>query len=174
MNNETEIRRLTPVDVGLMLEMLSVFGRAFEDAARYTACQPADAYLRSLLANADFMALAALSEGRVVAGVTAYVLPKYERAGSEVYLYDLAVDEPFRRRGIATSLIHAVQREAQARGASVVYVQADTADEPAVALYSRLGEPQPVWHFNIREVSHSHNLSAPTYPHADRPLDSSC
>jgi aminoglycoside 3-N-acetyltransferase I len=35
------------------------------------------------------------------------------------------------------------------RGASVVYVQADYGDEPAIALYGKLGVHEAVLHFDI-------------------------
>jgi aminoglycoside 3-N-acetyltransferase I len=38
---------------------------------------------------------------------------------------------------------------AAARGAWVVYVQADRGDEPAIALYTKLGAREEVLHFDI-------------------------
>lgn len=37
----------------------------------------------------------------------------------------------------------------QERGAWVIYVQADLVDEPAVALYTKLGVREDVLHFDI-------------------------
>jgi len=36
-----------------------------------------------------------------------------------------------------------------ARGAWVIFVQADHGDEPAIALYSKLGQREDVLHFDI-------------------------
>ena len=102
---ETISRPLGSSDIGLMRDMLRMFGRAFEDVPTYTAAQPDDAYLARLLDSDTFIAVAALQGGVVVGGLAAYVLPKFERARSEVYLYDLAVADTHRRRGIATALI---------------------------------------------------------------------
>lgn len=132
-----------------MRQMLGMFGSAFGDVTTYTAKQPDDAYLNRLLANRDFIAIAALNGATVVGGLAAYVLTKFEQVRSEVYIYDLAVDEGFRRQGIATALIRAVQREAKERDAYVVFVQADIEDEPAVALYTKLGVREEVLHFDI-------------------------
>jgi GNAT superfamily N-acetyltransferase len=139
---ETIPRPLGPSDIGLMRDMLRMFGRAFEDVPTYTAAQPDDAYLARLLDSDTFIAVA-------VGGLAAYVLPKFERARSEVYLYDLAVAETHRRRGIATALIAELRRIAAARGAWVVFVQADYGDDPAVALYTKLGTREDVMHFDI-------------------------
>jgi aminoglycoside 3-N-acetyltransferase I len=132
-------------------ELLQVFGDAFEDPDTYDAIRPDAAYLRRLLGSRSFIALAALHGGRVVGGLVAYELPKLEQARSEIYLYDLAVLAAHRRRGVATTLIRRLQALAAARGAWVIFVQADTGaeDQPAIALYERLGQREAVLHFDI-------------------------
>ena len=42
-----------------------------------------------------------------------------------------------------------VYRVARQKGAWVIYVQADYVDEPAVQLYTQLGEREDVLHFDI-------------------------
>ena len=49
----------------------------------------------------------------------------------------------------ATALIAELRRIAAARGAWVVFVQADYGDDPAVALYTKLGTREDVMHFDI-------------------------
>ena len=95
------------------------------------------------------MLLAASVDGEIVGALTAYELKKYERVGSEFYIYDLAVAEPFRRRGVATALIQALKPIAAAAGGWVIFVQADRVDEPAVALYRKLGVEEEPLHFDI-------------------------
>ncbi|HFB0255856.1 AAC(3)-I family aminoglycoside N-acetyltransferase [Pseudoxanthomonas sp.] len=146
---EVAIRALGPSDLGLMRGMLRMFGREFDDMPTYTAAPPDDAYLGRLLARDTFIAVAAVQGDAVVGGLAAYVLPKFEQARSEVYLYDLAVADAYRRRGIATALIAELRRIAAAQGAWVVFVQADYGDDPAVALYTRLGTREDVMHFDI-------------------------
>jgi hypothetical protein len=46
-------------------------------------------------------------------------------------------------------LIEAARREAKTAGAHVLFVQADYGDDPAVALYSKLGRREDVMHFDI-------------------------
>ena len=129
--------------------MLATLGDAFEDRAAYADAQPDDAYLRALLARDTYVAIAALDGDRVVGGLSGYLLPKPEQARSEVYLYDLAVAATHRRRGIATALIDRLRDWAVERGAWVVYVQADLGDDPAIALYTKLGVREDVLHFDI-------------------------
>jgi aminoglycoside 3-N-acetyltransferase I len=144
-----EIQVLGAEDVAHMESMLSLFGRAFGDPDSYDKARPGAAYLAGLLGSPGFVAVAAIRDGAVVGGLAAYVLPKFEQARSEIYIYDLAVDEPFRRQGIATGLILMLRAVAVARGASVIFVQADPGDAPAVALYSKLGKREDVLHFDI-------------------------
>ncbi|MEX2407612.1 MAG: GNAT family N-acetyltransferase, partial [Rhodovibrionaceae bacterium] len=68
---------------------------------------------------------------------------------SEIYIYDLAVAEAHRRRGVATALIGKLKEIAAERDAYVIYVQADLGDAPAIALYSKLGLREDVLHFDI-------------------------
>jgi aminoglycoside 3-N-acetyltransferase I len=143
------IRRLTSGDAPLMPALLSMFGEAFDDADTYASARPRPSYLASLLGGDSFVALAALKRGAVVGGLAAYELRKFEQERSEVYIYDLAVAAAHRREGIATALIEALKPIAAARGAWVIYVQADPGDSPAVALYSKLGARQDVLHFDI-------------------------
>jgi aminoglycoside 3-N-acetyltransferase I len=146
-----DIRHLTPNDVPLMDALLRTFGEAFHDVETYTANRPSDDYLRRLLGGDSFIALAAVKCGVVVGGIAAYELKKFEQERSEIYLYDLAVASEHRREGIATALIEKLQEIAARRSAYVIFVQADTGmeDEPAIALYTKLGRREHVLHFDI-------------------------
>jgi len=131
-----------------MRGMLAMFGEAFAEPETY-APGPSDDYLADLLGDRGFIAIAALLGGEVVGGLAAYVLRKFEQERSEIYIYDLAIAEAHRRRGMATALIAEVQRIATERGAWVIFVQADYVDPPAVALYEKLGRREQVLHFDI-------------------------
>ena len=132
----------------MMEAMVDMFGAVFDDPA-YQGKRPSRAYLERLLSRDTFIALAAVEDGRLVGGIAAYELPKFEQERSEIYIYDLAVVETHRRQGIATALIQKLQNIAAERGAWVVFVQADRGDAPAIALYSRLGRREEVLHFDI-------------------------
>ncbi len=144
-----DIRTLASADLPLMRAMLAMFGDAFEDPQSYASAPPSTAYLQGLLASPTFIAIAALDGNEVVGGIAAYELPKFEQARSEIYIYDLAVAAAHRRRGIATAMIGQLKAIATARGAWVIYVQADHGDEPAIALYTKLGTREDVLHFDI-------------------------
>ncbi len=91
-SDSMRVHRLRSADARALRQLLAVFAAAFEDEATYRDAQPSAAYLTRLLAGDCFIAFVAEDAGRVVGGLTAYVLQKPEQERSEVYLYDLAVD----------------------------------------------------------------------------------
>jgi aminoglycoside 3-N-acetyltransferase I len=144
-----ELRVLGPDDLGTMAGLLDLFGEAFDEVDTYGDARPDAPYLRRLLSSDTFIAVVALRGDRVVGGLCAYELRKFEQPRSEIYIYDLAVHGDHRRQGIATALIRELQALAADRGAWVIFVQADRGDDPAVALYESLGTREEVLHFDI-------------------------
>ncbi|HPE60935.1 MAG: AAC(3)-I family aminoglycoside N-acetyltransferase [Thiothrix sp.] len=146
-----EIRQLGPGDIELMNDLLTNFGEVFNDMNTYTGKRPGPDYIKRLLGGDSFVALVAREGREVVGGVAAYELIKFEQERSEFYIYDLAVSSAYRRKGIATALIGKLRTIAAERGAYVLFVQADTGveDEPAIALYTKLGVREDVLHFDI-------------------------
>ena len=149
MSSSVSTRVLGSDDLGALRAVLALFGNAFDDKETYVTKQPTDGYLKGLLTSQTFVAIAALSELRVIGGLAGYVLPKFEQARSEFYIYDLAVAEEHRRQGVATALIETLKGVCSERGIYGVFVQADYGDEPAIALYTKLGTREDVLHFDI-------------------------
>lgn len=147
---EHSIHRLGSGDDGWFDEMLDLFADAFDDYQNYASSRPGRTYRARLLARDEVVALVARGEnGAVIGAAVAYELPKFEQERSEMYLYDIAVARSHRRQGIATALIDTLRVIASERGAWVLYVQADHGDDPAVALYTKLGKREDVMHFDI-------------------------
>jgi aminoglycoside 3-N-acetyltransferase I len=143
------IQRLASGDIALFRAMNAMFGKAFDDAEGYGSAPPSEAYLEALLAKDHVIPLVALADGQVIGGLVAYELDKFEQERREIYIYDLAVDEAHRRQGVASALIRHLGEIAARRGAWVIYVQADYGDDPAIALYTKLGRREDVMHFDI-------------------------
>ena len=144
-----EVERLGPAQIGSMREALRVFADAFDEEENFFSAPPSDSYLERLLSDDRFVLLVARLEGMIVGALSAYELVKYEQERSEFYIYDLAVAEAFRRRGVATALIEALKPIAREAGAWVIFVQADRVDDAAVALYRGLGVEEQPFHFDI-------------------------
>jgi aminoglycoside 3-N-acetyltransferase I len=143
------VHHLQPGDEALFAAMNALFATEFDDAQSYRDNPPGAAHVARLLANPDFIALVTRDGDTLTGALAAYVLPKFEQARSEVYIYDLAVARAHRRKGLATALIQALKPIARSRGAWVIYVQADYEDPPAIALYTKLGTREEVLHFDI-------------------------
>ena len=143
-------KRLSAADIPSFEQLLNVFGEAFNDIPTYQNTIPSEAYLRSFLEDEHRIALVALDGETVVGGLVAYVLTKFEQERKEVYIYDLAVAEAHRRRGIATELIRQLKTVAKECGAYVIFVQADKGDTAAIKLYGSLGKPEDVIQFDIK------------------------
>lgn len=144
----TEVCRLGPGDAEAIESANLLFAEVF-GAEAYHGPPPSQDHLNRLLADDKFIALVARTGGEMVGALAAYELVKFEAERSEFYIYDLAVREDHRRRGVATALIEALKPIARDRGAWVIMVQADPPDAPAVALYEKLGTREEVFHFDI-------------------------
>jgi aminoglycoside 3-N-acetyltransferase I len=142
-------KHLTTTDVPFLKNLLHVFGQAFNEVPTYQNTVPSDTYLQSLLAKPHFIALAAMQANEAVGGLAAYVLEKFEQDRREIYIYDLAISEPHRRKGLATSLIKILQQIAKEKNSYIIFVQADPGDDPAIRLYESLGIKESVFHFDI-------------------------
>lgn len=145
------ISRLKPGDEAAFAELNALFAQAFDDAVHYLQNKPSQVYLQALLEKNHVVALVARVGETLAGGLVAYVLDKFEQERSEVYIYDLAVREDYRRQGVATSLINELKNHARAAGAWVIYVQADKGEDdmPAQKLYESLGKREDVFHYDI-------------------------
>ena len=143
------VQRLGPADLPALRALNALFAQAFDDPETYTGAPPSDAWLADLLGREHVVVLVAFDGKTVVGGLVAYAFDKAERMRRELYIYDLAVAASHRRRGVATALIGHLRGIAAASGAWVVFVQADPGDDPAIALYQKLGTREEVLHFDI-------------------------
>ncbi len=94
---------------------------------------------RAWLASSD-LSMAAALDGSVVRGfVTTAVIPASLTLGTAWLIRDLFVPPRERRRGVARALLSHVVDAARAAGARRVSLQTETGNDPALALYARLG-----------------------------------
>jgi aminoglycoside 3-N-acetyltransferase I len=147
MDPEMTIRQLLPGDLAEFRELLGVFAKAFEMKGFK---MPDDAYLGTLLARRDFIVFVAATPDAVIGGLTAHTLPSYYTESSEAYIYDLAIDSRFRRKGVGRKLLNALADYCRRQGISEFFVQADAPDQHALDFYSASGGiPEQVVHFNF-------------------------
>lgn len=137
MNSKTfEIRKLASQDLAEFRSLIDLFNRVFEET------QPASAsetHLRVLLSTRSFIALAAFVENEVVGGLTAYELPMYQKASSEILVYDLAVRPDYQRRGVGKQLLYHLKEYCSALGIQEFFVLVHEEDEHAIEFYRATG-----------------------------------
>ena len=78
-------------------------------------------------------------EGGGPAGFVSGIETTHPDKGTEMFLYELGVDEPFRRRGIGTALVRALAERAADRGCYGMWVLTDHDNTAARATYGAAG-----------------------------------
>jgi aminoglycoside 3-N-acetyltransferase I len=81
----------------------------------------------------------AFVDGKEVGFVTAYRLQRFDNLKAEVLIYEIGVDEAFRRRGIASALIAEIKKWAAYVGANEAWVLTEEDNEIAHSLYQKTG-----------------------------------
>ena len=145
MSNDVFIRRVGPDDLATVLAASPLFDG------------PADPVATTrFLAAGDHHLLIAF-EGERAVGFVSGVETTHPDKGTEMFLYELAVDEASRGRGIGASLVEALRRLAIDRGCYGMWVLTDEDNDAALATYRRAGAsaPTPVvmldWTFSAVE-----------------------
>lgn len=90
------------------------------------------------LAAPGHLMLIAYVDG-VPAGMVSGIEMSHPDKGTEMCLYELSVDEGYRRRGIGRALTQALAAEAKERGCYGMWVGVDTDNEAALATYEAAG-----------------------------------
>ncbi len=92
----------------------------------------------ALLADKATIFLAAFDGTEPIGFVFGYELPRRHGNPSILFVYELDVDESFRRQGIATRLMSELAGIARSRGIREGFVLTEPDNEPANALYGSL------------------------------------
>jgi len=122
-----DIRVLRPGDDGLV----AAASHLFDGPAR------ADATARFLAEDGHHLLVAYQDEQPV--GFVTGVEVTHPDKGTEMFLYELAVDEPFRRQGIGRALVEGLAARARAAGCYGMWVLTDEDNEAARATYEGIG-----------------------------------
>lgn len=137
---------LSPHDLELFTELLAVFADVFE----MTDTPPASrGHLEKMLANPGFRVFVAIADGRVIGGLTVYLLDQYFSEKPLVYIHDLAVATAFQRQGAGKKLISAVLDWGASQGLEEAFVQAELEDDHAIAFYrsTPIKSGEEIFHF---------------------------
>lgn len=96
-----------------------------------------DATARFLASDIHHMFIA--YEDGQPAGFVSAVEMTHPDKGTEMFLYELAVDEQFRRRGIGTALVARLKEFARERGCYGMWVLTDSDNDAALGTYGNAG-----------------------------------
>ena len=124
------LSRVTSVDAALAAEL----DRLFDEGVAWDITQG-----QRFLAHPDTLLLVARWEGAACGFLSAYQLQRFDRRRAEVLLYEIGVQEPFRRRGVGRALVEEAKRWATEVGADELWVLTEEDNAPARALYAATG-----------------------------------
>ncbi|WP_299254351.1 GNAT family N-acetyltransferase [uncultured Cytophaga sp.] len=140
-----EIQKLSPYHIDEFIELLDLFEEVFEIK---NVQAPSRMYLEGLLEKEDFYVFVAVSEGKIVGGLTAYSLMQYYSETPLVYIYDIAVSKRFQNKGIGKKLILGIKDYCQETDVEEIFVHAIETDEHLLDFYRSTGaQSQKVVHF---------------------------
>jgi GNAT superfamily N-acetyltransferase len=115
--------------------------RQVTEAAHLLDAPPQDAATARFLADSRHHLLLARGgdSADAVLGMVSGVETTHPDKGTEMFLYELGVDEPAQRRGVGTALVQALARLARERGCYGMWVPVEHDNEAALATYRRAG-----------------------------------
>ena len=143
---KTEYKKLETGDLNCLVELIKVYEEVFE-MEDFTLPEPQ--YLQSLLEKETVIFYVGVFDKKVVGGLTAHILPSTYFPSSEVYIYDLAVQTEFQRKGIGRQLINSLKEYCASLRLKEVFVQADLEDRHALDFYRATGGiAESVVHFS--------------------------
>ena len=103
-----------------------------------------DSSLDAFLADERHYLLIAYVDDRPAGFVSGAELFHPDKPRSEMFLYELGVDEAFRGRGVATALVGRLVELSRERGCGTMFTLADEDNEAAKATYRKAGgETEP-------------------------------
>jgi aminoglycoside 3-N-acetyltransferase I len=130
-----EVRRLVAGDESVAKHVFVMMAHEFGEPTE----ELSDAQVKALLSDGRFWVMAAVVGDEVVGGTTAHTIPMTHRAGSGLFVYDLAVRADHRRRGVGRALMRELQAQAATLSINELFVLADNDDEHALDFYRGLG-----------------------------------
>jgi len=132
---EIEVRRLVAGDESVAKHVFVMMAHEFREPTE----ELSDAQVKALLTDGRFWVIAALAGDDVVGGTTAHTIPMTHRAGSGLFVYDIAVRADHRRRGVGRALMRELQAQAATLSINELFVLADNDDAHALDFYRALG-----------------------------------
>jgi aminoglycoside 3-N-acetyltransferase I len=146
MTQNIQVKRLKKKDWAEFRKLIRLFNTVFETPSGPI---PANTYLKKLLSTKSFVCLAVFIEKKLAGGLTAFELPLYYGAGSELLIYDVAVSKEMQRKGLGKKLIAALTDHCRRNKINEFFIPVNVQDKHAIRFYkSSGGRAEKVVHFN--------------------------
>jgi ribosomal protein S18 acetylase RimI-like enzyme len=100
---------------------------------------PSQETLVKFLSNSQNILLSAELDNSLVGQVIGYILTRWDKDESMLFLYSIDVVETYQRKGIGTTLIEAFRKLGQKEGCSESFVFANESNFAATQLYQSTG-----------------------------------
>jgi aminoglycoside 3-N-acetyltransferase I len=128
-----DIKRLGENELSDFRNLLEIFKIVFE----HDKDIPDNHHLSRLLSNPGFMVFAVKLNGKVVGGLTIYILNTCYSLKPTAYIYDVGIEPDFQRKGLGKALIAAACNFCTANGFEEAYVEVESDDTDAVSFYRK-------------------------------------
>lgn len=131
MRDDIEIKKLTEFDGDDFVELVEIFHEVFE----HEGSRPSKSYLAGLLKNPRFFVMVAKRGGKVIGGLTVFVLELYYDEKPTAYIYDVGVRPDQQGQGTGTALMARVREYCRENGFRDAYVEAETEETDVLRFY---------------------------------------
>lgn len=130
------IKKLHTSDLHLARQLLEEWWQ--EDGIMNPAT-PGENYLKNQLSRDDFHVYVAIENDQVVGGLTANEIPMFDKEENEMFLFEIGVNEEFRRKGIAKALVKELKSLCVKKGIKVIFLGTSQDNLAAKQLYASTG-----------------------------------
>ena len=135
-----EVRRLRAGDEQLAIEAIETL-KPEEERDGNVASQE---HMRRVLESDENYLIVACEAGRPTGFLVAHRFPRVDRDRYMVYLYEIEVEQAFRRRGVGTRMIDLLKNVCREDQVMEIWVGTEEDNIPAKALYKATGaEEEP-------------------------------
>ena len=100
---------------------------------------PSEEWTTRFLQSEGHHLLVALDDDGAAIGFVTGVETTHPDKGTEMFLYELGVDEPWRRRGVGRALVEALAQLARERGCYGMWTGTESGNAAALATYASAG-----------------------------------
>jgi len=147
-----EIKKLKEEDVNLAFSLVKDWRNESTNKDREHIAELNKLELVERLSDENFHVFVAIQKGKVIGGLTGYTLPLVTRAESKMFLYDIEVQEKFRKRGVASKLVEELKKFCVEKEIMTIFLCTELENEVAQKLYKKMGGEKEIvlmYHFKL-------------------------